>query len=404
MGKRLAAWVETLPPDHQYRFRLEQIADLYGTLDDFETILADLMTCTPGSPAASAGLARPYLLGDLKEAIRDHFDAVRSAPATLYNGLVRLLRPSDTVITFNYDLAVERALRVAGLWDLRTGYGFTVERSDRPSPVQVLKLHGSTNWRGLLFGGRTGFLVGGGNSLGARPVLFFRPDLEYLGYPDFVDPQCQGLNSAASLPTMIMPALPKRFYFETTFGLEWKGFWDSLWQRAQHAISNADEVVIIGYSLPVADERARVMLLDGANKDVRLSICCGNATDRLEQEFRDHGFSGVEHVAITFEEYLKKATAPDGSIGNGAKSTLMRLNALTGKRGLLKIRYAGEVGFMFLSVDPPADLPTETDDDGFQTAITRSRFLVRFEDGTLIDGSATRTISGRDISLIRGRY
>jgi len=79
---------------------------------------------------------------------------------------------------------------------------------------------------------------------------------------------------------MIMPALPKRFYFETTFGLEWKGFWDSLWQRAEHAISNADEVVI-GYSLPVSHERALVMLLNGANKNVRLSVCCGNATARL---------------------------------------------------------------------------------------------------------------------------
>src|SRR5579871_6452289 len=113
MGKRLAAWVETLPPNHRYRSWLEQIADLYGTLDDFETILADLITCTPGSLAASIGLARPYMLGDLKEAIRDHFDAIRSAPAPLYNGLVRLLRPGDTVITFKYDLAVQRALRAA---------------------------------------------------------------------------------------------------------------------------------------------------------------------------------------------------------------------------------------------------------------------------------------------------
>jgi hypothetical protein len=36
MGKRLAAWVETLPPDHQYRSWLKQIADLYGALDEFE--------------------------------------------------------------------------------------------------------------------------------------------------------------------------------------------------------------------------------------------------------------------------------------------------------------------------------------------------------------------------------
>ena len=65
----------------------------------------------------------------------------------------------------------------------------------------------------------------------------------------------------------------------------------------------------------------------------------------------------------------------------------MRLNSLTGKRGVLKIRCAGQVDFTFLSVDPPPDLPTEMDDDEFQTAITRSRFLVRFEEGTLIDGS-----------------
>jgi hypothetical protein len=39
-----------------------------------------------------------------------------------------------------------------------------------------------------------------------------------------------------------------------------------------------------------------------------------------------------------------------------------------------------------LSVDPAPDLPTETDDEAIQTAITRSRFLVRFDEGTLIDG------------------
>jgi len=49
-------------------------------------------------------------------------------------------------------------------------------------------------------------------------------------------------------------------------------------------------------------------------------------------------------------------------------------------------------------------LPAEADDVTIQAAITRSRFVVRFDEGTLIDGSDTRVISGRDISLIRGRY
>ena len=127
MGKCLAAWINTLPPEHQYRSCLEQIAELYGGLENFESILADLMTAAPGSRAASLGVTRPYLLSDLKEALRDHFDSIRSAPAPLYDRLARVLRQGDLVITFNYDLGVERALRAAGLWDIRTGYGFSIE-------------------------------------------------------------------------------------------------------------------------------------------------------------------------------------------------------------------------------------------------------------------------------------
>lgn len=83
--------------------------------------------------------------------------------------------------------------------------------------------------------------------------------------------------------------------------------------------------------------------------------------------------------------------------------TLSRLNDLIGKQGLLKIRFSDEVGFTFLSVYPAADLPTEADDEVILTAILRSEFLVRFDEGNLIDGSDTKVISGRDISRIWGR-
>jgi hypothetical protein len=156
MGNCLAAWVNTLSPDHQYRSGLEQIIDVYGGLGNFESILADLMTAVPESLAAGLGVSRSYLLSDLKEALRDYFDAVRSAPAPLYDRLARVLRSGDRVVTFNYDLGVERALHTAGLWDIKTGYGFPVVEGEAPSPLEVLKLHGSTNWRALLFGGMTG--------------------------------------------------------------------------------------------------------------------------------------------------------------------------------------------------------------------------------------------------------
>jgi len=307
MGNRLAAWINTLPSEHPYRYYLKRVVDSYETLDNFEAILADLMTCAPDSPAAALKAERSLLLPNLQEAVREHFNWICSVPAPLYDGLARLLRPHDTIITFNYDLGIERALRATRLWHIETGYGFPIVNAERPQSVKVLKLHGSTNWRRLYFGGLTGpsFAVNG-NSLGDRPVL---SDLEYLDYPDSVDPLCPRLRTAPSSPAMIMPALPKHFYVETSFGQEWKEFWGNLWEQADHAIGNADELVVIGYSLPIADERARDMLLKTTNKCVRLSICCGSATVSIEQEFRDRGFSGIQEIASTFEGLLAVETA-----------------------------------------------------------------------------------------------
>ncbi len=101
LGKSLAGWIDTLPTADEHHVCLKEITDLYGVLDDFERILADLMTCPPGSPAEALGSTRPYLLSNLKEAIRDYFDSIRSAPAAHYDELARVLRPGDTVITFN---------------------------------------------------------------------------------------------------------------------------------------------------------------------------------------------------------------------------------------------------------------------------------------------------------------
>jgi hypothetical protein len=305
LGTGLASWIENrLPLEHRYRLRLDQVTRAYGTLANFEGVLADLMMCLPGSPAAGlpSGV-RPYLLSDLQEAMREYFDTIRTAPAPLYEQLAQGLRKGDLVVTFNYDLGIERELRTVGLWDIRSGYGFPINGAEETSPVEVLKLHGSTNWRALLFGGATGFGFAS-NSLGDRPVLFFRPDLDYLGYQNFSDPRCAHVDTAATVPAMIMPALPKQFYFATTFGREWEGFWNHLWQRAEQSLQEAEELVIIGYSMPAADERACALLL-GTSKVIRLTICCANATKGLEQKFRDHGFNNIQHLTDpTFAGWL----------------------------------------------------------------------------------------------------
>jgi hypothetical protein len=350
---------------HDCRVYLTQIAEVYGGLDHFEVILAELMTCPPGSQAAAlekTGL--PYILSGLQEAIRGYFDSIRVKPAPLYDKFARIVRPGDSVITFNYDLGIERALRAAGQWDVRTGYGFSIGPAEQPSHVEVLKLHGSTNWRAPLFGCKTG--------LGERPVLFFRADLDYLGYPDFVDPLCSPFGTAASLAAMIMPALPKQFYFETTFGREWKPFWDDLWERARCAIDKADELVIIGYSMPTIDQQARAMLFDTRNKSVRLSIYCGAATGGLEAEFRDRGFHHIQSAGTIFEDFLMAETAgryreadppiPPAKIQRSGRESTRSVDTgvLLAQRMLIATAKLGADGRVFYSEEGTPIQDTET--------------------------------------------
>jgi hypothetical protein len=316
LGCSLDHWINSPPSADKARYQdgLEQIARAYPTLDTFEKILEGLRTCRAGSPAAALS-TRPDLLTHLQEAIRAYFDSIRSRAVPSYDEFATLLRPGDLVITFNYELAVERALRTSKLWDIRTGYGFRIVPTEDNSHVEVLKLHGSTNWRALVAGGKTGLSAVNGNSLGNRPVLWSRQDLEYLDHQDFVDPLCAHLDSAATLSTSIMPVMRKTFHFETPFGDEWKGFWDHLWHRAGSAIERAEELVVIGYSLPMGDRRARKMFWSSANRTVRITICCGRDTTKLEETFRKHGFRDIRQAGgeNKFKDFLARAAAEDGA-------------------------------------------------------------------------------------------
>ncbi len=85
---------------------------------------------------------------------------------------------------------------------------------------------------------------------------------------------------------------------------------------------------------------------------------------------------------------------------------LARLRGLMGKRGLLPVRsadgFSGEVAFTFIAVAPPANIPQGTDFDSFNALISHSDFLIRFDQGILLDGRNTRSVSGEAISRVFG--
>jgi len=143
-----------------------------------------------------------------------------------------ILRPRDHVITFNYDCVLDCALREfgSGKWNPRYGYGFNLgsrgknlagddfwrpsgKLVDEDATIRVHKLHGSLHF----------------DITEPRVKLKQRPYTKQYGDLHF---------------TIIPPEWYK------TYG---KGVFADLWKAAANAITRAQHVIVVGYSLPPAD-------------------------------------------------------------------------------------------------------------------------------------------------------
>lgn len=307
LGDRLRDWAEQPTANQMCRDSIRELFDIYGGLSNLEQVLTELDESNLGSRvAAYSPEKRGRLRLHLRLAISELFRALEREPAPLYERLAReKARPGDVVVTFNYDVACERELKRAGLWEISDGYGFSLNsEAIPPSRVSVLKLHGSANWLESAFGGNNGFFQSGPNAFGSRPVI---PKwvLEFFGYPSEIrDPEAPH-RILAAVPAMIMPTFNKRFYEQTSGGRELESFWEDLWEQAKHALRSSEEIVIVGYSMPAADERARNLLLSAPDAHVRVGIFCGASTKSVSDEFVEQGFSNVYTLGNKlFEDYL----------------------------------------------------------------------------------------------------
>jgi hypothetical protein len=232
--------------------------------------------------------------GVFKNAVREWFAEIQQGVALAssdYRDFANdIVVPGDCIVTFNYDVSLDRELRKAGKFEVGNGYGFSIQGLPGESATMIFKLHGSTSWLALLFGGMTsGFSsFQPGNTLGARPVIG-KNELSFLGYADEVDPLFG--NGGAALPVMIFPAKSKDFYFAPNTGIEYAGFWDDLWRQAEVALQSSARVVICGYSLNSVDVRASKLLLTAPKKNAEIVIASGGDTERIVKEYREAGYT-----------------------------------------------------------------------------------------------------------------
>lgn len=320
LAERCRDKASSVDPRGEIQNRILQIRETFGTLEDFEQILGKLESLgtqrVPGSgrtsyrqaivdlvqdgigeflegrdeTVPSDGFYPQYLRSDLVGAFRDYFYEVESTRTTPtgYEYFARSCANSQVgLVTFNYDIALERALAGAGRWDIGTGYGFTF-RDDRPrSPLVVHKLHGSTNWFKRAF------------SNDPCPIIF-GPDLALLGFENVRTSLGLGERTAVDEPaTFILPDPNKKFY--------WDQFWRPLWHLAAQELERSSEVFVIGYSLPFSDKQARDLLFEHINRSASIAVYSLGASERIAEEFRAGGFARVRaYPSISFEELVKQ--------------------------------------------------------------------------------------------------
>jgi hypothetical protein len=315
MGADLLAWMRSQADSRSnYPLVAEQIEEAFPQFEDLDDLFEQMeelinqyengtdeqrMTRT-----IVANVQRPAA----REAIREWFLAIRRderhrAYADFSKDIVQ---PGDCLLTFNYDVSLDRRLKEAGKWHVGDGYGFTIEGLPGGSPTRLLKLHGSTNWLALM----DGLPIRGPAQVSCafaspRPAIGTR-ELDFLGYVgqrDVIFP-----DKSAALPAMIT-GRNKKFSFDTSFGDEFAEFWRGLWQQAKAALARAECIVICGYSVPAVDEAACDLLLNAPQRDAKVLVLCGKRrTDEIIAEYKKRGFKSVRAAdQCRFEDWVSRS-------------------------------------------------------------------------------------------------
>jgi len=242
-------------------------------------------------------------------------------PCRNYMAVVANLNPEDTLITFNWDTLLDRALWESGTWQPDSGYAIdfgyildeTWQRTPRDVPAskhELLKLHGSTNWLipYVAFDFRDGtrkmlFLP----ETEAAPVCYFRCTTGLPSYQDLFTPSGPfnygfppnhpEFEASGYLYPMIVPPSRVKYYDDLPDVLP------RVWARARERISAANEVIVIGYSFPETDEMSwDLMKALARRKTVRVKVV-GPHPDSVVNRLKMRLHRDVDAQPMGFTEF-----------------------------------------------------------------------------------------------------
>jgi hypothetical protein len=179
-----------------------------------------------------------------------HQETFKALPPWLATFRDVVIKPNDTIISFNWDLILDQLIFEDTLNP--ACYGFGNRKMEHP---MLLKPHGSLNWYDEKQGGRLkkDLRFELFNDVGGQSVQAFRPYRAPKSKEDY-------------MPLIIPPVFNKDFEGP---------FFRRIWQKCVAQLSTTRKVVFLGYSLPDADLHARFILRCGFHNQIEGQIRSG---------------------------------------------------------------------------------------------------------------------------------
>jgi len=212
----------------------------------------------------------------------------------------RSLNDGDVVITTNWDTLAERALMETGKWLPSDGYGFQVcletgseleqqplpEELRVPSSVKVLKLHGSVGW----------FRKNNVHEVYLRHANYLQ-DMILLG--KYVIRDKNELSPGVGRPENPMIIFPS--YLKQIEG----PIMQSIWDQVAHALNHAEELTIVGYSLPAPDVAVRTLINPIRRRlaERAIKITVVDVNDTILERWQDFLGNGIHLVSKKAKEH-----------------------------------------------------------------------------------------------------
>ncbi|KAA3600940.1 MAG: hypothetical protein DWQ06_08960 [Calditrichaeota bacterium] len=207
------------------------------------------------------------------------------------NKFTKFLNEQDKIITFNYDLLLEQNLWNEKLWNPLDGYFIgKVEEENylsikKPETlIPIIKLHGSINWQER-------------RDLSDYIKISLESPISSKSYFSGIELRNEP-NPIPEHPLTSFMTLPS---FIKSFSKIWE---HKLIKIALEYLSNANEIITLGYSFPNSDSMTN-FLMSQLTQDVKIKIVDKQANDikeRLEEEYQ---FKNIEPEQIGIEEWIK---------------------------------------------------------------------------------------------------